>query len=315
MSQYEIYTFLLCLTVFAALTALLTVLVTFAVRLTVRLIRCGAEDQNILRESARTKRTPKNKLPAAVFSTLICCVLCLGFALSLYLRVTEKTFSAGVPSIQVVKSGSTSFRHRKNTYLVENGLHDQIQTFDLILTRPLPDEFSLRLCDTVVYEVNGELVIHRIVKIEEPNEKHPGVRSFVLQGDAVEYPDHSHVLYSQMHAIYRGERIPFVGSLIMFLQSPAGSLCILLTLFAWIAAPVVERKIARERKRRLDALLRKSTERSLPSAEKSVCPEIPRCIQPPVRNRESGGTLGLLLYCGVCVCFGLAISKFAQKRK
>ena len=146
-------------------------------------------------------------------------------------------------------------KNEKNTYLEKNDLNDQIQTFDLIRTEALPNEMKLELYDIVVYEVDGYLIVHRIVSIEEPNEKHPDCRYFLLQGDAVEAPDRFPVLYSQMRAIYRGFRIPFIGSFIMFMQSPAGWLCMILIVIAMIAAPMLDKMLEKARKERLLAML------------------------------------------------------------
>ena len=94
------------------------------------------------------------------------------------------------------------------------------------------------------------LVVHRIIEIEEPNEFHPNERHFRLQGDAVDSPDRFPVLYAQMRAIYSGDRIPFVGSFVLFMQSPAGYLCILLVAVALIAMPILNRKLMSERDKR-----------------------------------------------------------------
>jgi hypothetical protein len=110
---------------------------------------------------------------------------------------------------------------------------------------------DLQLYDIVVYEVDGMLIVHRIVGIEEPNASHPDCRYFRLQGDAVEAADRFPVKYEQMRAIYRGARIPFIGSFILFMQSTAGYLCIGLVIFAMIATPILEAYINHQRKKRL----------------------------------------------------------------
>ena len=97
------------------------------------------------------------------------------------------------------------------------------------------------------------MIIHRIVGIEEPNANHPGKRHFLLQGDAVDRPDKFPVLYSQMQGIYEGNRIPFVGSFILFLQSPAGWLCVLLVIFSMIVTPIVEKKLKEAKEKRISA--------------------------------------------------------------
>jgi signal peptidase I len=148
-----------------------------------------------------------------------------------------------------------SYIHKDNTKLKELGIDDQIGTYDLVLTHHLPAEEDLELYDIVLYEKDdGMLVIHRIVEIEEPNANHPNCRYFVLQGDANKYPDRIPVYYTQMRGIYRGERIPFVGSFVMFMQSPAGWMCIILVIVASVAAPIMGRRLENKKQARLAAL-------------------------------------------------------------
>ena len=259
MTDYEIYVFFLCLIVFVMLTALSVVCLTIITRLSLRLINHGVEDQKILEEYRKKQR----KKPAGRFAKIadyaVSGVVCLTFivllVVSLVIRCTENSCCGMLPTYRVVRTGSMSTKNVKNEYLWENGLDDQIQTFDLIRTEKLPDEMELELYDVVVYETDGMLIIHRIVEIEEPNESHPNCRHFRLQGDAVDYPDRFPVLYEQMKAIYRGERTRFIGSFILFMQSPAGWLCTLLIVIAMIASPILDKKLEDARKKRLSLLL------------------------------------------------------------
>lgn len=249
--SYEAYVFLLCAIVFVAFTALFSVLIYNIVKLTVRLIRAGVEDERILKEALHKK--PKNKIKerlSKITSFILFVIIITFFIFSLLIQVTQDfQFSSVLP--KVVKSASMSYKNEKNSYLIENNLNDQFNTFDLIFTQELPNEFDLKLYDIVIYEYKDMLVIHRIVKIEEPNSKHPNSRLFIFQGDAVRYPDANPVTYDQMKAIYRGDRVPYVGSFVFFMQSPAGWLCIMLILSSLIATPIVEKKIQKETQNRL----------------------------------------------------------------
>lgn len=251
MTSYEAYVFFLCLVVFTALSALFAVLIYNIIKLTVRLIRHGADDERIRTDYLKSKaRSSKSKTVSTVISAVLCVFLSVLFAFSLWLHVTEDDFSPAV-SVKVVGSSSMASKNKRNKYLFENRLDDQFNTFDLILTHEVPGEFDLRLYDVVVYEHEGVMIIHRIVGIEEPNAEHPGGREFTLQGDAISNPDALPVTYDQIRAIYHGERLPFAGSFVFFMQSPAGWLCILLMLFVIVATPIVEKKIGRETQRRL----------------------------------------------------------------
>ena len=264
MTDYEIYVFFLCLIVFIILTALSVVCLYIITKLSLRLIQGGLEDENILKEHEKKqkhkRRTKYLRLADTLFSGTICLLFVVMLAGSLIIQSTENTCCGRIPTYRVVLTGSMAEKNEKNLYLWENGLNDHIQTFDLIRTEQLPGEMELELYDIVVYEVDGMLLVHRIVGIEEPNEKHPDCRFFRLQGDAVEAPDRFPVLYGQMRGIYRGERTPFIGSFILFMQSPAGWLCVLLIVAATIAAPILDSTLHKSRGKRLSVLLETTKE-------------------------------------------------------
>ncbi len=258
MTDYEIYVFFLCLIVFVMLTGLSVVCLTIITRLSLRLINNGVEDERILDEH-RKKQSKKAKKYGKIVDYAVSGVVCLLFVSmligSLTIRFTENSACGALPMYRVVKTGSMAEKNPKNMYLQKNNLNDQIQTFDLIRTEQLPDEMELKLYDIVVYETDGMLIVHRIVEIEEPNASHPDCRHFRMQGDAVEAADRFPVLYSQMKAIYRGERTPFIGSFILFMQSPAGWLCTLLIVVSMVAAPVLDNTLEKARANRLALIL------------------------------------------------------------
>lgn len=259
MTDYEIYVFILCLIVFVILTALSVVCLWIITKLSLRLIRGGLEDKNILKDYEKAqkhkKRTKYLKLADMLFSGAVCLLFVFMLVSALIIRGTENTCCGKLPTYRVVLTGSMSYKNDKNLYLWENKLNDQIQTFDLIRTEQLPGEMELELYDIVVYEVDNMMLVHRIVGIEEPNEKHPDCRYFLIQGDAVDSPDRYPVLYGQMRGIYRGDRTPFIGSFILFMQSPAGWLCVLLIVAATIATPILDGTLQKARDKRLAILL------------------------------------------------------------
>lgn len=255
MAGYELYVFILCFIVFTLLTVLFSYMISTITKMKLRMIRHGLEDEEITKEYPPKSRAGcMGSILTRVFSLAVCIAFCAAFGFSVYMNATEDKMANGVPSLKVVKSDSMAKKHENNTYLAENELDDQIQLFDIVVTRHLPPEEELALYDIVVYKQDETNIIHRIVGIEEPNEKHPEERHFLLQGDAVETPDWFPVRYRQMQGIYEGERIPFVGSFVMFLQSPAGWLCILLVLMATIVTPIVEKKLYYEINCRLQVI-------------------------------------------------------------
>lgn len=252
MTAYETYVFILCLIVFSLFTLLFSYVIATIIKQKIKLIKYGLEDKEIKKE--QDKKAKSSRL-ATIFvnavSLLICLPLLAAFVFSLYLNFTKDKVPNGIPSLKVVKTSSMARKNEKNTYLFKHDLNNQIQTFDLIVTHHLPKEEDLELYDVVVYKMDDTYIIHRIVGIEEPNEAHPNCRYFLLQGDSVLNSDQFPVLYNQMQGIYKGERVPFIGSFILFMQSPAGWLCIILILFAIIVTPIIERKLEDEVKARL----------------------------------------------------------------
>ena len=255
MTPYDIYIFVLCLVVFVMLTLVFSIMIGNLASLTIRLIRYGGMDKQIKTEYKKRAAKKPSRFGAImdrVISVVLCLVMCAAFLFSLSLQLNESKVSEDVPSLKVIKSSSMSEKYKDNTYL--EGLDNQVQTFDMIVTYPIPAEEDLRLYDVIYYELDGDMVLHRIVEIQEPNATHPNERWYITQGDAVPSPDLAPVRYSQMRGIYRNESIPFVGSFVMFMQSPAGWLCILLIVFALAATPLVERKIAIEKELRLQVM-------------------------------------------------------------
>ncbi len=260
MEPYELYTFCLCMVVYVLLTALFVGLFSYITIMLVKQIRAGLEDDKILAEDDKCARRNKvyGRKKAGLFDILItavfCCIIFGAFGFSIYTGVQGEQVKQDNSLFRVVLSDSMSEKNKTNKYLFENELDDQFQQFDLILTQKMPTENELELYDIVVYKLDDILVVHRIVGIEEANEKHPDGRRFVLQGDAVAVADSALISYSQMVAIYEGKRVPFVGSFITFMQSPAGYMCVLLVLLGVITIPLMEGKLISEKVKRLRLL-------------------------------------------------------------
>ena len=253
MTDYEIYVFALCFIVFSLLTATFSYLIYLYGHQEVELIRAGERDRQIEIdfEKRKTLKYQAFLWLGRFISLALCVAFSVTFAFALHLRSKEYAPIGDVPEIKVVKSSSMETKNEKNEYLFANELNDQFDMFDIIFCEKLPAEEDLQLYDIVMYKQRDRYIIHRIIAIEEPNEQHPHSRYFTLRGDAIGQSDQSPVFYSQMQGIYRGERVPFVGSFIMFLQSPAGALCMLLIVFAIIIAPIAEGILEKERRARL----------------------------------------------------------------
>ena len=255
--SYQTYSLILCLIIFAMLVSVSVLVISIIYKQKIKLIKSGTEDNEIVADYEKEKDKKENKLSKVLdrgLTLLFGFVFITAFGIAMYINCTQNTQMGNIPVYKVVKTDSMAQKHKKNTYLVEHNLNNQFRSMDLILIHKLPAEKDLKLYDIVVYEVDGILLVHRIVGIEEPNEKHTE-RYFLLQGDAVEAPDRFPVYYSQMKGLYKGEKIPFVGSFVLFLQSPAGWVSILLVVVTMVVTPILENKLKKQRMLRLESVL------------------------------------------------------------
>ena len=300
MAGFEVYVFVLCVIVFLLLTATLGFGIYYITKLTVRLINAGQEDEKITKEYQKYIKNQKgNKALSVVDRVVSLCLFVIvlaAFCFALCSNVNGSKKVGDTPVLQVVQSGSMAYKSERNDKVFgKPQINNQIQVFDLIVIHKLPAEEDLKLYDIVVYEVENTLIAHRIVGIEEPNEKH-SERHFLLQGDAVANPDRFPVKYEQMKGIYKNERVPFVGSLIMFLQSPAGYMCVILIAFAVFVTPVVEKKLWQIKLARLQAIgVATDTQedlQQLAQPETSLCQGVFNVEgQPPAKKKPGSKTV------------------------
>ncbi len=252
MTSYDIFVLTTCLFVFILFVAICSFMVYNMVKNQVKLIKYGEFDEQIKTEYDKKKNEGAiYKIIMSVVNAILCLLFIGLFVFSFVINANQNSFSDSAPTMRVVLSSSMSKKLNSNAYLEYNGLDDQFQMYDIILTYKIPDEKELKLYDIVVYEVDEQLIVHRIVGIEEPNERHPNERWFTLQGDAVGNIDRFPVKYSQMRGIYRGERVRFAGSFVLFLQSPAGWLCLTLVFGATVLSPIIDDRIDKKKVVRL----------------------------------------------------------------
>lgn len=241
---YNTFSIILCVIVFLVLTVFFVVLIHHILKLRLKAIAGGLYDEEILKQK-KTVDVKKNKtkqIISEILSFALCIAIVGVFAFSLSSRLKENDQVGNIPVSKVIRSGSMSKKHENNTYLVTNHLDNQFQKFDLVFIEQLPEEEDLKLYDIVVYEREGYLIIHRIIQITPPSKEYPKTR-YLFKGDANENPDRFPVYYENMRGIYRGNRVPYVGSFVDFMNCPAGYLCLLLIVFVTFVAPALDRKL------------------------------------------------------------------------
>ncbi len=260
MKDYNLYITLVCVFVFVVLTAAFTLFITIIGKQQAKIISSGLEDEKIKASVLKKLNKSRKRCAYGIIDKIITGIVCLVLGAAAIISVTSGTKGdqkvKGTPVFKVVASTSMCVKYEGNKYLFDHNLNDQLQLFDLITLHELPPEDEIQLYDIIVYEhINGALYIHRVVRIEEPNEEHPNERYFLMQGDSNAFADVYPVKYSQMRSIYKGERVPNVGSFIFFMQSPAGILCIFLLIFVLIVTPIIDKLFMKKEYERVEIMI------------------------------------------------------------
>ena len=138
----------------------------------------------------------------------------------------------GVLVLILVGLGFIYFVPGYGLYLVRSeSMSPAINMGDLIITSPVNGE--VQEGDIITYELNGELVTHRVHSIED---------TIVTKGDAVEDPDPWTVQDSSIQGTYLF-KIPYVGYATRFIQTKIGWFVTIIipamALVIWLAKDIV----------------------------------------------------------------------------
>lgn len=164
-----------------------------------------------------------------VGSYLILGLILVFFGVSLYSRFSGNIIPFGDSTLIVIGSGSMSERYQTNTYLFENDLTNQFNTYDIIGITKYDSEADIDLYDVVAFkDKDGTTIVHRIISI---NNLEDGRVGYITQGDANSKNDvgsrySDYIYYDDIIGFYNETRIETVGIFIIFLQSNAGIITI-----------------------------------------------------------------------------------------
>lgn len=271
MGRTDFGIFLLCLFVYILLVVVFSILILQLIKLYLKVINSGIDDLNIKREYelrlskiktidqmkifdlqlTKERKPDKFSFLSVVANIFVWVCLLSLFFVAAYFSLGRNRAVKNIPLVKTVQSPSMARKNPRNKYLQENNLNNQIGIDDLVVLRKMPAESDLKLYDIVMYEREEEdqtlLILHRIVEITEDESG----KKYKFQGDALSTFDNKPVTYSQMKGIYKNERVPYLGSFVKFLQSPAGYLCIILIICVAFAYPFLDKKLENAKEIRL----------------------------------------------------------------
>ncbi len=175
------------------------------------------------------------------------------FTLSLITKFSGDVFMVNDKGVIVVATGSMSEVNEKNKeYIISNGLEDQFPAYSMIIIEKVDSNSDLNKYDIISY-VNdkGINVIHRIINIEYlPN----GTIQYETRGDSNNASDVYRPVLEDIQGKYTGERIPFVGVFVLFMQSYIGMITVVSLVYCLFMIDRYSNKIFKAQNDRLSIL-------------------------------------------------------------
>lgn len=197
------------------------------------------------------RRKVTNIIRSVVFYLLMIIIVPL-LVLSVVNKIQGKTTMINGQSIMVVSTGSMSYKHPVNDYLVNKGLDNQFKEFSIIVLNDVEDEDDIHLYDVIAFKNNqGKNIIHRVKSIYVDDY---GVVRFETRGDASESSDTYHPCFDDIIGIYANKKVDTIGIFVIFLQSAPGIITIISLAYCLLMVDKVSNKIAKEQDARLEHL-------------------------------------------------------------
>jgi|GEM_PF-3418935 signal peptidase I, archaeal type len=123
--------------------------------------------------------------------------------------------------------------------VLTGSMSPQINQGSLVITRKVSDE-KMQVGDVITYNVNDELVTHRIVQIQNENQ----TRSYITQGDRNQTADYLAVKPKQIEGRLMIV-IPHMGRIGTIIQTERGQLALCLTVLQlWLLMSLFKQLIA-----------------------------------------------------------------------
>lgn len=173
-----------------------------------------------------------------IIKVVVNIVLCIFYAVFIAILAFAAYFRAttneqayfGDTAYVVIQSGSMEEVNSSNTYIEENNLTDQIETFSMIGLTEVTSPSDLKLYDIVgYYNSDNELIVHRIISITEDAS---GNQLYTLRGDANSYsdPEERDLTISDIKFKYNGWQNFGLGMVVNYVRSNVGIIAICLGL-------------------------------------------------------------------------------------
>lgn len=197
------------------------------------------------KRNARLRTKVARVLKKILFGVVLAVLIPL-LLIALYTKLTGGVAMINGHGVIAVASPSMSQKNSANPYLAD--INDQFDMYDIIMLEDVRSDGDLGMYDVIAY-VNDEGVniIHRIVGTENTSS---GLR-YITRGDYNNTDDKYHPSVDDVLGKYTGDKVPFVGAFVIFLQSFSGIVTVLAVIYCLIMIESVGNAIYDAREERL----------------------------------------------------------------
>lgn len=240
------FLFWLVLLTFVIILAVLTIFLFKYQKDTLNNLNTGSFDlelfYNYLKERNKSKIKMISKKTFKIAANIIFAAI---FVSSCYLFITNY-FNVSTYKILVVATNSMSFKNESNTYLYDDNLNNQFAANDIIFVKKVKNISELQVYDIISYLNEDNVnIIHRIIAING--------EEIITRGDANNVSDEP-ISFNQVVGVYTNFKIPKLGLVVFFLQSYYGHLCVFGIFYVLVIYSLVDSKITKRRRVRLNYL-------------------------------------------------------------
>lgn len=180
----------------------------------------GEEDAELLKDAllalSRTKRGAWRRIVGKIALGIFSAACLIFFAMFLLTFANGGRPVAGV-SLMAVATGSMEGVHPVNADECEGYEVGGFGRYSLIFLLPADSAGGIKRGDVIAFDDGEKIVVHRVVDIVGN-----GDIRYVTRGDANIAADDFQPSQSQVIGIYSGVNIPYVGIVVLFLQSIQG---------------------------------------------------------------------------------------------
>ena len=246
MSTTDIIALIVTIVGVASFSAVVTILFYNYIRSAIKEVRNGERDVELVDlmvyesdQKVVRKQKASSIIKNVVYYTFLAILIPI-FGLSLYSRIKNNVTQFGDNIVLVVASGSMSFKHDNNDYLITNNLNNQFNTYDLVALSVVHDDTPLRRYDIIAYRNDkGVNVIHRIIDFNTSGSE----LRYITRGDANPSSDTYQPRRVDILGKYKERRIPGIGIFVMFFQSYAGMMTVVAVIYCMLMTSFLRKKL------------------------------------------------------------------------